>query len=490
MTGTTQPFGDDLRRILDAVRRRVKPGQFETWFARTTLLRMAPTEVVLGLPNQFLLEWLSREHRTTLDAAVREAVGRPVDVHFAIDARAASPERADGPAREAAPRLGGDGPAETPGTTSPSSSATAPPPAPARDAAASRAAVRVATPRDLPPLVLQPRYTFEHFVVGPSNQLPHAVARAVAEHPGGENNPLFLYGAVGLGKTHLLQAICHEVLRRRPDARIAYLSCEHFTNEYVSAVQRSATEGFRARFRNLDILVIDDIHFLANKERTQEEFFHTFNALYQQRKQIILSSDAAPTEIPTLEERLVSRFRWGVVAPIEPPEVETRMAIVRRKAESLGLVLPGDVVELVATNARSNIRELEGAIASLRTRATIDGRPIDLAMAREALEPLLREDAVPVGIERIAQVVSAHFGAKLADLRSVKRTKSVSMPRQVAMYVAREETSLSLVEIGDFFGGRDHTTVLYAIDKVGRRVGTDEAFRTTVERLKDRVRAR
>jgi chromosomal replication initiator protein len=343
---------------------------------------------------------------------------------------------------------------------------------------------------ELPTVVLQPHYTFEQFVVGPSNQLPHAVARAVADRPGTENNPLFLYGAVGLGKTHLLQAICREVLRRRPGLRIAYLSCEQFTNEYVSAVQRNATEAFRARFRNADMLVIDDIHFLANKERTQEEFFHTFNALYQQRKQIILSSDAAPTEIPTLEERLVSRFRWGVVAEIEPPEVETRMAIVRRKAESMGLAIPDDVVGYVADIARRNIRELEGALASLRTRATVDQVPVDLALARVALEPLLRQEAAPLGVERIATVVAAHYGAKLADLRSQKRTKSVSLPRQVAMYLTREETGMSLVEIGDFFAGRDHTTVLYAVERVADRVASDDPFRQTLERLRDRIRTR
>lgn len=518
MTGPDDPHRDDLRRILDAIRGRLRKRQFETWFARTTLMSREADVVVLGVPNQFLSEWMTREYRSTVEAAARDVFGRPMTVRFEVDGQPAADGTAlvpvpdvpagsgprtpgvvhGGPGTDGKP--GNDGrpgtPTQGPGAPKP---LFPPPAAPGAVDAAGRtaaAARAIAGPgstlggADLPTVVLQPHYTFDQFVVGPSNQLPHAVARAVADHPGTENNPLFLYGSVGLGKTHLLQAICREVLRRRPGLRIAYLSCEQFTNEYVSAVQRNATEAFRARFRNVDMLVIDDIHFLANKERTQEEFFHTFNALYQQRKQIILSSDAAPTEIPTLEERLVSRFRWGVVAEIEPPEVETRMAIVRRKAESMGLVIPDDVVGYVADIARRNIRELEGALASLRTRATVDQVPIDLALARVALEPLLRQEAAPLGIERIATVVATHYGTKLADLRSQKRTKSVSLPRQVAMYLAREETGMSLVEIGDFFAGRDHTTVLYAVERVAERVRTDEPFRQTIERLRDRIRSR
>jgi chromosomal replication initiator protein len=499
MTGSTSPLHDDHRRILDAVRARMRRSQFDTWFARGWL-SAGYLFLYLGVKNAFLSEWMTREYRSTLEAAARAELGRPLAATFEVD-----PALADGPGSTTTPNGSGDtatGTAAPPAVPPPTFGAPAvrtPPPAAVAGtpsaapgaATTTRSVVALPSPfPDLPTPVLQPHYTFDNFVVGPSNQIPHAVARAIADRPGAENNPLFLYGAVGLGKTHLLQAICHELVRRRSGVRIAYLSCEQFTNEYVSAVQRNATEPFRARFRNVDVLVIDDIHFLANKERTQEEFFHTFNALYQHRKQIILSSDAAPTEIPTLEERLVSRFRWGVVAPIEPPEVETRMAIIRRKAESLHLVLPPEVVDFVAGSARSNIRELEGAIASIRTRAAIDGAPIDLDLAKRALEPLLRQDVAPLGLERIATVVATHFGTKLVDLRSLKRTKSVSLPRQVAMYIAREETSLSLVEVGQFFGGRDHTTVLYAVEKIGTRVAAEEAFRSTVERLRDRLRVR
>ena len=553
MTRPDDPHRDELRRILDAVRGRLRRRQFDTWFARTTLLSTSGEAVVLGVPNQFLSEWMTREYRPTVEAAVKEVFGRPLAVRFEVDARQTSPTGTDddaasaggtrGPGEAPAPFPAGMLPAGMfppgmfppgmlpPGPVVPSSGlapsgAVSPLPSSVPTAASSlygaRTPGRIAethsgsgrnggppsnpglasrTPalslglptvgsNDLPTVILQPHYTFDQFVVGPSNQLPHAVARAVADSPGTQNNPLFLYGAVGLGKTHLLQAICQEVLRRRPGLRIAYLSCEQFTNEYVSAVQRNATEAFRARFRSAEMLVIDDIHFLANKERTQEEFFHTFNALYQQRKQIILSSDAAPTEIPTLEERLVSRFRWGIVAQIEPPETETRMAIVRRKAESMGLTIPDDVVGFVADIARNNIRELEGALTSLRTRAQLEGVPVDLALARRALEPLQRQDAAPLSLDRIATVVATHYGLKLADLRSQKRTKSVSLPRQIAMYLAREETSMSLVDIGDFFSGRDHTTVLYAVDRTATRMAAEEPFRQTVDRLRDRVRLR
>lgn len=497
MTAAADPHREVLERVLVAVRGRLRRKQFDTWFARTTLLDLSAETLVLGVPNDFLAEWMNREYVTTVTAAAREAIGRPVAVRFQVDGAARrAPARAEPAAPQSSATAGGPALGPQPAASTPPGPAAgpslfmpraAPPPPPPYG----RPTVIAALPgSDLPPIVLQPLYTFDQFVVGPSNQLAHAVARAVADRPGDGNNPLFLHGSVGLGKTHLLQAICAEALRRRPDLRVAYLSCEQFTNEYVSAVTRNATEAFRARFRNVDMLVVDDIHFLANKERTQEELFHTFNALHQQRKQLIFSSDAPPNDIPSLEERLVSRFRWGVVAPLAAPELETRMAILRRKAESVGLVVPDDVVAYVADVVRSNIRELEGAIASLRTRSTLEEAPVDLALAHTALEPLRRIEHAPLTLDRIATVVATHYGLKLADLRSLKRTKSVSLPRQIAMFLGREETGQSLVELGGFFGGRDHTTVLYAVDKVASRVVIDEAFRQTVDRLRDRIRQR
>ena len=473
-----------FRSVLDLVRRRLSRQQYETWFQRASLVSWTHDTLAVGVRNRFLQDWMTTKFRSFLAQAALDATGRRVDVRFDV-----IPEEAPAAAALALAE-GGEGSVAEP------RAALAPAPPPVPGSVPARPAAPAASPRAAPPaplapaapahadpltLQLQPDYTFEDFVTGPSNQMAHAKAKAVADDPGGTNNPLFLYGSVGLGKTHLLQAICHEVLRRSPGFRIVYLSCEQFTNEYVSAVQRNATEAFRNRFRSVDMLVIDDIHFLANKERTQEEVFHTFNALYQARKQVILSSDAPPSDIPSLQERLVSRFKWGLVEKLEQPEIETRMAIIRRKADFWKLPLPNDVVEYVAVNVRNNTREIEGALASVRSRALIQQVPVDLALAKAALEPTLSREPTALNLDRITQTVASHFGVKVSDLRSKKRTKSVSLPRQIVMWVAREETQLSLEEIGDHFGGRDHTTVLYATGKVADLMAQ-------VERLRDRLR--
>jgi chromosomal replication initiator protein len=339
------------------------------------------------------------------------------------------------------------------------------------------------------PLRLNQHYTFDNFIVGPSNRVACASAKAVAQDPGRAYNPLFLHGSVGLGKTHLLHAVCRAFGQRCPGERITFLSCEEFTNEFVQALQRHDLERFRERFRNVHLLVIDDIHFLVGKERIQDEFFHTFNRLYQSHRQIVISSDAPPTEIPTLQDRLVSRFRWGLVAKIEQPEIETRMAIVRRKAELIGIEVPNDVVEFIASNFRNNIRELEGAMLSVSARAEVSGVPIDMAIAKEALEPVIVEDRPTLTLDRITEAVAARYQVKISDLRSKRRARSVSMPRQIVMYLAREVTPLSLDEIGDHFGGRDHSTVIYAIRKVQELVDSDPRVAADVARLKDRLGA-
>jgi chromosomal replication initiator protein len=474
--------GDDVRRILENVRRRLTKSQFDLWFARARCERVSPSSLVVSVPNRFHQEWMTSKFRTPVSAAAVEVLGTPIEVRFEVTAAPAPL-----PATTSADPVGSS-PSHPPGSGPAGTAAPAVPPLPAPVSHATAAPAEA----DADPWAvrLQPHYTFDDFIVGPSNQVAHAAAKAVADDPGNAYNPLFLYGSVGLGKTHLLQAVCQQILRRRPTFRIAYMSCEQFTNEYVSALKNNAPEAFRRRFRNVDMMVVDDIHFLAGKERTQEEFFHTFNALYQLRKQIVVSSDAPPTDIPTLEERLVSRFKWGLVAQLEPPETETRMAILRRKAEKIGLALPDDVVEYIAKHVRSNIREIEGAITSVRSRAALEQVPVDLALARVALAPMLEHDAPPVGLEKIAQVVCGHFSVKVPDLRSKKRTKSISTPRQVVMYLAREETSLSLVEIGEFLGGRDHTTILYGIQRVVEDAARNEPFRQTLERLRDRIRAR
>src|SRR3954447_20825098 len=316
------------------------------------------------------------------------------------------------------------------------------------------------------PLLLNPDYTFENFVTGPCNRLPHAASIAVAEQPGKAYNPLFIHGGVGLGKTHLLQAVCQTLLERAPDSRILYLSCDSFINQFITAVETGDMNQFRHRYRHVDVLVIDDIHFLAGRDRTQEEFFHTFNTLYQQHKQIILSADCPPSEIPELEERLVSRFNWGLVARVEKPCYETRVAILKKKARLRGLELPDDVLCHIAARVENNTRELEGAITKLQGMQLLTSGQIDLDMARQALGESATPDQRRITIQQILDAVTKYYNVRLSDLQSKRRHKSIAFPRQVCMYLARRHTRYSLEEIGGYFGGRDHTTVLHAVRTV------------------------
>jgi chromosomal replication initiator protein len=333
-------------------------------------------------------------------------------------------------------------------------------------------------------------YTFDGFVVGPCNRLAHASSVAVGEKPGAVYNPLFIHGRAGLGKTHLLQAICRRVLDRSPASRITYLSCETFVNHFIEAVERGALNDFRYRYRHADVLVLDDIQFLAARERSQEEFFHTFNTLYQLRKQIVLSADCSPSDIPTLEERLVSRFSWGLVARIEPPCLETRMAIIRKKAKIRGLEVPEDVTLFLASRVTTNTRELEGALTRLRGMAALDGdQPIDLALAHRTLGAGSDDPPKLIRIQDIMSAVTECFGIKLSDLQGRRRSRCIALPRQVCMYLARELTEHSLGEIGGFFGGRDHTTVLHAYRLVEQRRAEDPAFRSRLDEIEAGLRS-
>jgi chromosomal replication initiator protein len=323
------------------------------------------------------------------------------------------------------------------------------------------------------PLPLNPDYTFENFVTGPCNRLPHAASVAVAEQPGQAYNPLFIHGGVGLGKTHLLQAISQKVLERAPDSRILYLSCDSFINQFITAVETGEMGQFRHRYRHVDVLVIDDIHFLAGRDRTQEEFFHTFNTLYQQHKQIILSADCPPSEIPELEERLVSRFNWGLVARIERPCYETRLAILQKKSKMRGLVLPDDVLCYVAAKVENNTRELEGAITKIQGMAMLQAGRIDLELAKAALGDTAAPEQRRITIQQILDAVTKYYNVRLSDLQSKKRHKSIAFPRQVCMFLARRHTRYSLEEIGGYFGGRDHTTVLHAVRTVDQDIKDD-----------------
>jgi len=443
-------------RVATILRRSVPRQQFETWFRGMALVALTPHHAELTVPNNFLREWILRKYFGVLRRALREVSGGDPEVEIRIAEEPGGPEQ----------------PAQQPATS------------------------RAPSPmRPSPPLAygdgdlinLNPLYTFDNFIPGPSNNFPYAAALAVADSPGKSYNPLFLHGSVGLGKTHLLQAICHRLMERRPDMRILYLSCEAFTNHFVTAVANGELDSFRFRYRHVDVLLIDDIHFLANRERTQEEFFHTFNTLYNANKQIILSSDSNPAEIPTIEERLVSRFKWGVVAKIDQPVYETRVAIIARKARFHGAAFPDEVIKFLAENIRSNIREIEGAVNKVASMANIYQRPVDMDLAKEALRDLLPPPSARVSVDGIVRTVAEHFGVPVRDLMGKRRSKSIAHPRQICMFLARRLTSHSLEEIGGYFGGRDHTTVMYAYDKIRREAEDNTELADTLEKLKLKV---
>lgn len=345
-------------------------------------------------------------------------------------------------------------------------------------------ALPAATTPDPQRSVLLPKYTFANFVVGASNQFAHAACKAVAGQPGLHYNPLFIYGGVGLGKTHLVNAIGHEVLDRNPEARVVYLSSDSFMNELISAIRREGMDEFKSRFRRVDVLILDDVQFLAGRERTQEEFFHTFNSLYESRRQIVLTSDKFPKEIPDLEERLRNRFEWGLIADIQPPDMETRVAILEKKAEIERTPLPHDVALFLASNIDSNVRELEGSLTRLSAFASLNKCPITVDFARKVLQSVLRErEDRAITIDSIQRAVCDYFNIRQNELRSKKRTRTVALPRQVAMYLCRRYTKASFPTIGDRFGGRDHSTVIHAARVVEARIEKDAEFRATVERL-------
>lgn len=331
---------------------------------------------------------------------------------------------------------------------------------------------------------LNPKYTFDTFVIGNSNRLAHAAARAVAEAPSKAYNPLFLYGGVGLGKTHLMHAIGHYVLNHNEHSKVVYVSSETFTNELINSIRDDTTVEFRTKYRTIDILLVDDIQFLAGKERTQEEFFHTFNALYEANKQIIISSDRPPKEIPTLEDRLRSRFEWGLLADIQPPDLETRVAILRKKAQLENFIIPDDVLLFIATKIKSNIRELEGALLRVIAYASLHQKEINLDLTMEALKEVLSSDRPKnISIPLIQKIVAQYFNLRIEEFKARRRTRNVAFARQIAMYLSRELTDASLPKIGEEFGGRDHTTVIHAYEKIKEEIETDEELKNTVNEI-------
>ncbi len=338
-------------------------------------------------------------------------------------------------------------------------------------------------------LPLSPDHTFENFVVGPGARLAHAAAQAVADNPGNAYNPVFVYGGVGLGKTHLLQAICLRILEHAPNTVIHYTSCADFLSGFVEAVRQGDMSTFHHTFRDVDVLVVDDIHFLAKGESAQEEFFHTFNALHQQRKQLVLSSDAPPEQIPELEERLVSRFRWGLVAEVEPPNTDTRAAIIRQKARMRGVPMPDEVAMFIAERVKNNIRELEGALIRLQMLAQVDNAEVDLALARVAVGEAPAKSRPPLPVTAIMQAVGEFYGVKMSDLQSKRKQQSIARPRQVCMFLARKHTRHSLEEIGGYLGGRDHTTVMHALKAVEARLEVEPVLSSELEAIEVKLAA-
>ncbi|OGP18873.1 MAG: chromosomal replication initiation protein DnaA [Deltaproteobacteria bacterium GWA2_57_13] len=337
---------------------------------------------------------------------------------------------------------------------------------------------------------LMPKYNFENFVVGASNQFAHAASLAVANQPGEHYNPLFIYGGVGLGKTHLINAIGNRIMQRRPALKILYITSEAFMNELIGSLRRDKMDEFKSRFRTMDALILDDVQFLAGKERTQEEFFHTFNSLYESHKQIVITSDKFPKEIPDLEDRLRNRFEWGLIADIQPPDMETRVAILEKKAEAEGIHLPHEVAIFLASHIYSNVRELEGSLTRLGAFASLTKAPITVDLAKEALHNILGQNQREVTIESIQKTTSDYFSIKIGDLKAKRRTRNVVLPRQVAMYLCRKHTSTSFPAIGERFGGRDHSTVIHASKSIEKRIKEDPTMQATIEKLEKTLNLR
>ena len=433
--------------VLDYVRGQISETEFRTWFKQVRPLGIDGGVFQLGVPHSFARDWIKNHFGEVIERALRDLGAPSPKIGFQVVSFAPS-EQADLFSQPAA-------------------------------ATAAASAPGVDRPR------FNPKYVFANFVVGPNNNLAHAAALAVAEAPGRAYNPLFLYGDSGLGKTHLMQAVGHAVADRMPGAQIAYVTTEQFTNELINAIRGDQMAAFRERFRSIDVLLVDDIQFLAGKERTQEEFFHTFNALYESAKQIIVSSDRPPKDIPTLENRLRSRFEWGLITDIQAPELETRIAILKMNAEYRGVKVPSEVVEYIARNVTSNIRELEGALVRAILYASMNQEPLDRATAAKALSDVFAPSDASLTMPDILRVTAQHYGLDPEDLRSKGRRHELVIARQVAMYLIRELTPHSFPEIGQFFGGRDHSTVMYAVQKIGDRVGSDDELARRVRQVRD-----
>ena len=432
----------------EVIRQKVNDQTFAAWFEPIKQESFSEGTLTLRVPNKFFCNWVKDRYMNLLKEALGHVADGKIDVAFSL------------PAKEEVI----SSPAVTPGferKTLPSTKA----------------------------LGFNPKYSFDDFIVGPSNRFAHAAALAICESPAKAYNPLFIYGGVGLGKTHLMHAIGQYIIKKHPKLKVLYISSENFTNQLIGAIQNRTTMKFRQLYRTVDILLIDDIHFIAGKESTQEEFFHTFNTLYDAHKQIVMSSDRSPKDIPTMEERLISRFEWGLITDVQSPDLETRIAILRKKVERETIVVPNDVTFLIAEKVKSNIRELEGALIRVVAYAKLVGAQINTSLVKEVLKDMFLEEDIRVGIDLIQKRVAEYFSIKMSDLKGRKRSKAVAYPRQIAMYLARELTDYSLPELGEFFGGRDHTTVLYACEKIQKELKNNKSVKDLINRLVGEVKA-
>jgi chromosomal replication initiator protein len=435
------------------IKENVSPQNFETWIKPISIVSMEGQNICLAVPNKFFKDWLLENYGAIIKKALNSASGVDFQIDFTVQSNHNS--KNDSPAVH--------NQRETKTVITP------------------QKAVRSCTSSSL-----NHNYTFERFVIGASNQFAHAAAIAAAEQPAKNYNPLFIYGGVGLGKTHLLNAIGIRSLSLYPEMNIVYVSAEEFVNELINSIRYDKMPNFREKYRNIWCLLIDDIQFIAGKERTQEEFFHTFNALHDSGRQIVVTSDKFPRDIPNLEKRLCSRFEWGLIADIQPPEIETRVAIVEKKSQENNIILPDNVAYFIAQQAESNIRELEGFLVRISAYASVTNREIDMALAKEVLKKILKQnDKEELTIEEIVKSVCGKFNVKISDIKSHKKSKNIALARQVAMYLSRELTTASYPDIGEKIGGRDHSTVIYANQKIKKVIEFDKKTREFIEKIKD-----
>ncbi|MFO1442294.1 chromosomal replication initiator protein DnaA [Bacillus sp. Bva_UNVM-123] len=441
-------ISDLWNNVLASIEKKISKPSYETWLKSTKAHSLQGDMLIITAPNEFARDWLEQRYSPLISGTLYEITGEELAIKFIIPQNKSEDELSL-PNSEKKEKHEDDQP-------------------------------------ELPLNMLNQKNTFDTFVIGSGNRFAHAASLAVAEAPAKAYNPLFIYGGVGLGKTHLMHAIGHYVLEHNPTAKVVYLSSEKFTNEFINSIRDNKAEDFRNKYRKVDVLLIDDIQFLAGKESTQEEFFHTFNTLHEENKQIVISSDRPPKEIPTLEDRLRSRFEWGLITDITPPDLETRIAILRKKAKADGLDIPNEAMLYIANQIDSNIRELEGALIRVVAYSSLINKDINADLAAEALKDIIPSSKPKViTIHDIQKVVGEFFSIKLEDFSAKKRTKSIAFPRQIAMYLSRELTDFSLPKIGEEFGGRDHTTVIHAHEKISKMVQTDPQFQKQLNEIND-----